>query len=307
MASRAALCALLATLCGAGAASAGDQRTIKVDDIERGYWLHVPATARADAPLVIVLHGAGGFGRQAATRYRFDAKADKEGFVVAAPDATPAYGHHPANFATNPRAWNDGLGRGTPAIKASDDIGFVLRLIDSLVAERGVDRSRVYVAGFSSGSGMAQRLASTVPDRLAAVVAVAGSLTLQTRPLTRSIPFIYVTGDSDPLNPIEGGTIASPWGGAKFEKEPIARMMERWRNLNGCPSVAGQKAAGPFEIRIWTGCAEGVEMRYIVVRGLGHHWPGVGKQLPDAFVGPYVDSPSLTDVAWDFFRRWRRE
>jgi polyhydroxybutyrate depolymerase len=77
--------------------------------------------------------------------------------VVAYPDAIAAQ-------------WNDGWWNST-----SDDVGFLGALADALVNEFGIDRRRVYVAGFSNGACMAHRLACET-DRFAAIAAVSGDM-----------------------------------------------------------------------------------------------------------------------------------
>ncbi|QQS14310.1 MAG: dienelactone hydrolase family protein [Rhodospirillales bacterium] len=297
------LAALLAL--ASAPARAGEPRTLRVDGVERGYWLHAPASAKPGAPLVIVLHGAGGGGEQAARAYRWDRKAEAEGFVVAAPDASPSFAGRPASFATNPRVWNDGSGRGSPNIRASDDVGLVAALIESLARSHRIDPARVYVTGFSSGAGMAQRVGQELAPRVAAIAPVAGIMVAAPRAPARAMPVFYLSGDRDPLNPVEGGVISLPWGG-RYPKEPLAVVVGRWRALNGCPDAAARDDSGGVDTLAWRGCRDGVEVRYSLVRGLGHEWPGGARSgLPESMVGPHSAALDATAEIWRFFARWR--
>ncbi len=70
--------------------------------------------------------------------------------------------------------WNDGRrGRTTASV---DDVGFVAALIDCVAGWLPVDRRRVYAVGISNGAMMAARLASQLPDRIAAFGQVAGTV-----------------------------------------------------------------------------------------------------------------------------------
>ena len=62
------------------------------DQKKRSVWIALPD--RFDRfqkyPAVIVLHGVGGTGDRMRDMTRFDLLGDKEGFIVAFPDGTPA-------------------------------------------------------------------------------------------------------------------------------------------------------------------------------------------------------------------------
>src|SRR5689334_13724540 len=64
--------------------------TMTVGGLNRTYDVHLPngEAPSAPAPLVIVLHGGGGNAANAARMTGMDAKADREGFIVAYPNGT---------------------------------------------------------------------------------------------------------------------------------------------------------------------------------------------------------------------------
>jgi polyhydroxybutyrate depolymerase len=273
------------------AALAGEMRALRVGTAARSWYLHAPAGLKPGAPLVFVLHGAGGNGERAVRQYGWQALADTEGFVVVGPDAATPFSGRPADLRTNPRLWNDGSQRGGPNIRGSDDTAFVAAIIELLVRTHGIDRSRVYVAGFSMGASMTQRLGQEMAGRIGAIVPVAGMMTPLARELSRPMPVLYISGDSDPLNPVAGGEIASPWGNG-FRKEPLQRLVERWRDLDGCTGAPGIATAPSLKIQTWSACRGGVEVQYVLVQGRAHVWRG-------------TDAYDTTANAWAFLRRWR--
>ncbi|MCW5745340.1 MAG: hypothetical protein KIT36_03970 [Alphaproteobacteria bacterium] len=289
-----------------GAALAGETQSLRLGDVERTYYVHAPAGLRPGAPLVFVLHGAGGGGEQAVRLYRWQAKADAEAFVVVGPDAAPAFAGRASDFLTNPRAWNDGSGRGSPNMRASNDVGFVAALIDELARRYGIDRARVYVTGFSSGAGMAQRLGQELTDRVTAIAPVAGIMVPLRPALPRPMPVLYISGDKDPLNPVAGGEVTLPWGG-RFHKEPLQTLAERWRDLDGCRVAPAIIVAPSLRVQSWRACRGNVEVRYVLIHGHGHEWPGGPRsRLPESVVGPVnAEAYDATASIWRFFTAWR--
>lgn len=303
-----AVCTAALLLACQGAA-AGEPHSLQVGSKTREYYLHAPpvAATAAQRPLLIVLHGAGGWGRQAVRRYGWEEKAEREGFVVVGPDAWRRQADKPADFRTNPRFWNDAVRRGGPTLLDSDDVGFISALIDSLAQSHSIDRKRIYVTGFSSGAGMSQRLAAELADRIAAVAPVAGIVWPTQDTPSRPMPFYYVSGDADPLNPVAGGEIDLMLWGVRYQKTGQAAILERWRKLSAC--TAEERLEQPHEnvtIRIWPVCGAGTEVRYALIKGLGHHWPGeMGVGLPENMVGPKSNALNGTDEIWRFLSRFR--
>jgi polyhydroxybutyrate depolymerase len=283
-------------------ARAGEMRALRVSTENgsalRSYYLHIPANAKPGAPLVIMLHGAGSNGQDDTVRYGWRRKAEIEHFVVVGPDASPAFAGRPISEGVNPRVWNDGAPFVTPTIQASEDSAMVEALIDEMRRVHKIDHRRVYIAGFSSGGNMAARLAQEIPHRIAAVMIAAGQFTPVKQP-ARAVPILYFSGDADPLNPVHGGETKLPWG-ATMPKEPHRSLIERWRALNECPQalMAQPDPSVPERVEAAGPCRDGSEVRYVLVKGLGHTWP-VDER------GRASDTLSATNEAWTFFRRFQ--
>lgn len=287
-------------------ARASEPRIFEFGGRDRSYAIHLPASAagRTAVPVVFVLHGAGSSGADALRLYGWEKKAEMEGFIAVAPDATPADPAAPAGFLHDQRIWNDGSGRGGPAVTGSDDVGLIRGLIEALAQRYPIDRKRLYATGFSNGASMVQRLGIELAGTLAAIAPVAGPLwTIDMAP-AQAVPVFFLAGSQDPFNPLEGGAVRLPWGEVE-ERPPFKDVPAQWARLDGC--VGGPR---PLETRervtatIWPSCRDRAEVVFYVVDGLGHHWPGSKRsKLPESQAGRPSDAVSATDLIWAFFRR----
>ena len=127
------------------------------DGLPRTWYEYVPARVRASAepaPLVIYLHGINCVGLYGAEQSGWADIADRDGLMCVFPDAT-------VEMRWN--AWDD------PRIPA--DIPFILALIDQMDAQHPVDRTRVYLSGFSMGSMTVNAIACAYPEVFAGAVA----------------------------------------------------------------------------------------------------------------------------------------
>ncbi len=208
-------------------------------------------------PLVLFLHASGESTSVAVRDTRFDALAGEEGFVAVFPPAAD-------------RAW---AAQVTPRLSDSDvDERYLVGLIDSLVDQYPVDPDRIYVAGFSKGAVMAERMACQHADRIAAAAIVAGApwvgqACAPSRPV--SILLIHGTGDST-LRYTGAETLAATWG-----------------DLDGCPSPGSSAPLGPgITVSTTTDCADGTTISFVTVDGGWHTW--------------FTD-PDATELAWRFF------
>jgi polyhydroxybutyrate depolymerase len=242
---------------------------------DRSYLFHVPP-ALGPLPLVMMLHGAGGSAQFAADETGWSQLADKAGFTVVYPEGVPVYPKRVSKFLTNPQEWNDGSGRGH-----EEDVGFLLAVLDDL--DHIADLSRVYITGFSNGAGMAFRFTAEHADRVAAIAPVAGHCWVADPHPSRTVPTFYLTGDADPLMPIDGGQARTPWG--KVQGRPaVADTLHRWAAAIGQPP-----GSELFPVRI--------------IADHGHHWPGGKALLGERLGGLASPAVDATDEIWDFLRR----
>jgi polyhydroxybutyrate depolymerase len=267
----------------------GGMRKLAVNGVERTYYLYVPDQLPSGAPLVIMLHGYGSDGRTVVRDFGWQIEADLGRFAVAGPDASRTFpGATPDR--RNRRSWNAGVAGEAGGVEHSDDVSFIVAVIDDLARNVGIDRRRVYVAGFSSGGQMASRLGQEIADRLAAISMSASQVVIFPRPPSRGVPILFSAGDLDPVTPVEGSRVELPTGGF-YVREAHRTLVDRWRMLDGCP--AAHRVPGPKNtiIEVSAPCRNGSEVRYVLMQGVAHEWP--------------MNHPvNLTRMSWEFFRRF---
>jgi polyhydroxybutyrate depolymerase len=268
---------------------------------ERCYHLYVPAGTDPSQPrpVVVSLHGFLTNPNSHAALSGWQDLAEREGFLVVYPQGT-----------SFPQRWN---AYGLWGAGAVDDVQFLRDTIEHLSTVAAVDRSRVYVNGFSNGGGMAVRIGCEAAEGVAAIGSVAGAVVdLEACTPSRALPVIAVHGTADPLVRYEGGRIRGWVGrlGARLTRAPSSFMaveewVARWAEGQGCdPAPDRIPRQGDVEGRRYTGCDEGVEVVLYTIDGGGHTWPG-GPPVPG--LGKTSRDIDATEVMWRFFAAYRLE
>lgn len=286
----AALLAVPVILAGAQAASfyaGASNGTLVTSGEEREYLVHVPDGYRRGrpVPLVISLHGAGGWGALQMATSRWNEAADEHGFIVVYPSALRGRG---------PSIWR--VHRGPDLAK---DVRFIAELIDTLSARYDIDTQRVYANGISNGGGMSFVLSCALADRIAAVGLVASALTLEWEWCADPppMPLMLVHGTADPVTPLRGGT---SWMSRQRAFPDIRVWASRWARRNGCADTPLAMRIAPDVLRAtYVDCDADVVV--YTVEGGGHSWPG-GGHMPQWLVGRTSRSISATEEMWTFFR-----
>lgn len=273
--------------------------TVLSGGAERTVVAYVPATAKPARalPLVLDLHGSNSTPEEQLTRSELDQTAEREGFIVAAPQgAIPA----PAGFTWNvPLTATDGPG-------APDDVAFLQAVIGTLVDTGCADGSRVYAAGYSGGGRMVSQFACQHPELLAAIAPVAGlraGAPLTTaegavpNPATcapsQGVPVITFNGTADPVNPFADGG-APYWGYGALDAS------ERWAEINGCHTTSETTVSPNVSLITHGGCPQHAVVQQYVVQGGGHTWPG-GNAAAFPGAGITTQEISANDLMWSFF------
>ncbi|GAA1674995.1 hypothetical protein GCM10009830_21940 [Glycomyces endophyticus] len=201
---------------------------------EHSYSMSFPCTEEPLAA-VIALHGMPGSGAAVQTASGLDGLAESEGFIAVYP--------------SDPEQQWDAAASGA-------DTDFLGALVDELVAARGADPDRIYLAGFSNGGDMAVAAAVGLGDRIAGAAAVVpsgtGGVLGSVATVATPVPLIAFIGESDPR--VAG-----------------ASALATWRDESGC-AASGTDAGEGWSSETWA-CEGGVPMVEYLVDG-GHEWFG---------------------------------
>lgn len=278
--------------------------TLQHEGIERTYHIHLPPGFSKDkpAPLVLALQGGGGKGQkfdQSITGGTLSVEADKRGVILVFPEGMN-------------KQWCDGRTEILKTKKIYDDVGFISKIIDTMVKKYGIDPSRVYVTGLSNGGFMTVRLAMDLSEKIAAVAPVAASISNAIKGRTPKLPIsiMIVNGTKDPVVPFEGGLVGlSKFGKSRGEILSTASSIEYFCRYNGCgmkPEKYTIQDKDPedgtnVEIEKYTGCKDGTEVILVKVIGGGHTWPGGKQYLNRRLVGAVSRDINASTMILDFF------
>jgi polyhydroxybutyrate depolymerase len=273
---------------------------------EREYRLHLPPQydSAARLPLVVMLHPRGDFARQFELYSGMSHQADQAGFAVVYPNGL-AGGGDPA------RSWNAGFCCGYPYEHGVDDVGFVMHLIDTLLATHQLDSRRVYAAGWSNGGMLAHRLGAERPDRFAAIAAVNATVagrrtgepdyTWIAIPET-PLPVLIMHGQRDLIVPYAGGV--NVIGDSDFVA--VSRAVTFWGTRNGCdptPIVRPLGVRGAREAT-YRAPATGCDVVLYTVPDGEHVYFGGLQELRRNLLGRNL---SATRLIWQFFAAHTRQ
>lgn len=277
-------------------------QTVQVASLTRTYQLHVPNALRKnrDVALVLVFHGSGSSGVSMEQFSKFSDLADREGFIVAYPDAL---GHE----------WNDGRGAARIASQAAhvDDVAFVEAIITQITKERRVDPRRIYAAGFSNGGIFAHYLGSKLAHRLAAIAPVSGGVAEPVlRDFNPSAPLsvCMIHGAADKAVPYGGGAVDSHDNGRVIGAKESANL---WTQLPGSTFAAPITRLLPditsaghqhVEFTRWSTAAKKTEVVLYTIEDGGHAWPRDPQTTSALKFWRSTRTFDTTKAIWDFFK-----
>lgn len=279
---------------GSGNSPAVGQSTgsMTIDGLNRTYRVYRPAGLAKSAPLVMVLHGAFGTGKQAEGSYGWDAEADTGKFLVVYPDGTN-------------RTWDaDPDCCGKAAANHVDDVAFLSKLATSFGSL--VDANKIFATGISNGSLMSYRLACDT--KIFAAIGPDSGTMINPCPDPAPISIIHIHGTADKTIPYTGGPGKRDNQGAgaripiKIDGPPIPDLIATWRKTDDC-GTPKSTTAGAVTTSTAT-CPDGKVVELITINGAGHQWPGA-KSEPVAQKLLGLDAPSTalqaTPTIWKFF------
>ncbi|MDZ4690148.1 alpha/beta hydrolase family esterase [Terricaulis sp.] len=285
--------------------------TNRADGRARSWITYVPPNydPSRPTPLVFVLHGRPSNAASMAAISEMNAVAARHGFIVVYPEGIDNEWNTHFDLIRS----NASLG-GARSTLPQDDVDFLKTLTADLGVDLNIDRTRMYVAGFSNGGFMTMRMSCSASDTFAGFAEVGAALYVEMSDVCRRSPpspILLMHGTADPSIPYGGVTLANPEGG-----EPIRitlRVLDTvsfFARRNGC-GMDGQSATfaesgrspGTHVIRFVPNQCTGAPLEYFLINGGGHTWPGTPDIMPPENFGPTNLDISASEVIWEFFSR----
>jgi len=257
------------------------------EGLNRKFRLYIPNsyTNTSATPLVLNLHGYGSNALQQQPYSNLMAVADTANFLIVHPDGTgPVNGQY----------WNSGF---TPS---PDDILFLKNLIDSISINYNVDADRMYSCGMSNGGIMSYYLACYLPNKIAAIASVTGSMLNSwfTCAPVRPFPVMEIHGTADVTVPYNGdGTFVN-----------IDSVIKKWRIHNNCnpvpvtysvPDINLGDNSTAVNYKYLNGNS-GTSVELYKVNNGSHSWPGAAP----IFANTNQDFNASVEI-WRFFRQYK--
>ncbi|MCX6163413.1 MAG: alpha/beta hydrolase-fold protein, partial [Ignavibacteriae bacterium] len=257
---------------------------IIIDGTERTYLIHLPETGTLiyNLPLIIVLHGHGGTGKQIMKESGFNKLADRDRFIVIYPD-----GLH--------KAWNDGRAKSEKG-KMGDDAKFIAQLIDTIYKQYSIDTSRIFATGISNGGFFSFYLAYKLSNKFLAIAPVCANIPdffKDKYTPDNPVSLMLINGTEDPLVKYEGGKIGFKFGKSRGKSISTDETIYIFKKLNKCsdkpkveeiPDINKDDECYATKY-IYSGGIKNTEVVLIKITNGGHTWPGGNQYLPKTIVG----------------------
>lgn len=269
--------------------------TLSWQGYDREYIVYVPSNydASHSRGVLVGLHGLYNDIDSLKSMTNMAEFVELTGWIGVTPQALP----YSANIGFIPlslgNTWNSGaslriFGTTYEPNSEIDDAGFLMALVDTLLAQYNIDSDSIYFTGMSMGGFMTNRMAIEHSDRIAGAASVSGLVPLRyesTVPL-RNINFMHIHGTSDNVVTYDGKMIL----GTSFSNLNVGlgaeQTVEFWRSFNQCdvvPVVDTLPHVGNdflFQRHIYNNGINNTKVEFIRVENGEHHWYG-GDDLPD--------------------------
>jgi polyhydroxybutyrate depolymerase len=282
------------------------RKTMQLSGYERSYYVHLPPqySAGKKLPMMLLFHGGGGGAPQALESYPLLEVADREGFILVAPNGTGRFSRELL------RTWNVGFGFGYAQKNKVDDVGFVRSLILQLEKDYAVDPDRVYLTGLSNGAILSHWAGAANSDLVRGICPVVGTVAgreqgqgemLYPVQPQKPVDVLLFNGDLDKNLPAQGGEQIKHTEGEPRVIASARESAEFWVKANHCnPKPVVEELSAQAATRYsWSGGTNGSRVVLYLLHNQGHAWPG-GK-TPRAVADKPSQLIKAHDVMWDFF------
>lgn len=325
---------LVAALLGACAGDAGielpgmTRYTLEHDGLEREYFVFLPSSYDGTDryPAAIFMHGYGGSatGTEAEVTNGLTRYAEDYGYVMIFPQSTWFLSDGPEAERWEVTSWNhisDGFDKGPAGpictedaesypcppecgncgrcgwASCHDDVGFLEALVTRVTADFAIDSDRVYVAGFSNGAFMSNRIACEASQLFAAAALIGGRVEpgFECTPQV-AVPLLQVNGGKDEVVPYDGRVSSAGFFYASTES--IAR---EWNAGENCMEDITDwlPPAGKGELQCTIACSGTRHESIDCLWPSGdHRWPGTpGRRGSDGYCATELQAASMPNRA----------
>ncbi|HKP63377.1 MAG TPA: PHB depolymerase family esterase [Polyangiales bacterium] len=280
-----------------GALRGRSMQALMAGGLNRSFLYYAPPTLdpNTPAPVVIVPHGFMMTADMMFEITRYSELADREKIIVLFPNGQPA-----ASLLDGP--WNVGAPEcasslGVLPVAKGDDNAFIDAMLSFAEADQCLDRSHIFMTGFSMGGYFSNHTGCVRPD-IRAVAPHSGGVHDLSMCTSMNKPVLVMHFEGDALIPYNCGSQAR----------------DRWVALNKC------QAAGPMTTPVksgrceyYNGCQAGGQVgmcSFMIPAGRsepypGHAWSGGSK---DGAAGganfAIPETESATELSWAFFKKY---
>lgn len=323
------VCALAGGCVERDPTTAMTRHTLVHDGLEREYFVVLPSAydGERELPVVFFMHGYGGTatGVEAEVTNGLARYAEAYGYVLVLPQSTWFLSDDPPGERWAVTSWNhisDGFDRGPAGTictadaesypcppecgdcgacgwaSCHDDVGFLKDLFAEVAGHWRVDRSRWFVAGFSNGAQMANRIACEAAEWITAAALVGGRVEpgFECTP-AQALPLLQVNGGADDVVPPDGSA-----SGSGYYYASTAAIARFWADGADCvdersPWTTPSIPAGAARCTI--ACAETAAPLVDCLWPDGdHRWPGTaGRRGSDGYCVSERQAASLPEQA----------
>lgn len=252
--------------------------SIQVDGVTRWFILYVPKTYNSSKPssVVFAFHGGnGGMINFFQSRGDLVSLSESKNFLLVAPNGQNGKDNLGSSF------WNAVHCCGIELENRVSDVEFVEAMIDKLKKNLSVDAKRIHAVGFSNGGMLVHRLAAEIPDVLASVATMCGTIGGHNLPSKEDIfptskapiPMLMMHGTSDTRVNYNGGFCdESP---QRYDVA-FSTTVSFWVKANSCnqkPStdnIRGRK--GNIRVETYSGCKNTADTVAMSLENVKHGW-----------------------------------
>ena len=163
----------------------------------------------------------------------------------------------------------------------SSDVSFAAEVLQDIARHYPIDQARIYVSGYSYGGAMAWRFACDYDGKIAALLAVSGSI-------NQNENCLYAPNEVRHVHGLKDTVMSFPVGPKGDKTYPVALWRDRLSCGSGRSLGSWQARAWlTFERRVWESCRDGLVVLDIHSGGhfIPHGW--IARQLDELLKLPF--------------------